>query len=151
MGPNGTLEAQQRHVDAAGAGIGLTGMRLVAGAYLQGPDPLGMPQSLPLPCPSTAAQPVQLSGRSVQSPVCASVQSPDTQGGEELDLPREQNSSTGSGQSSFPPTPDGGQPGFIAEARGTSLATPDAPLPVSVTNPSAVSYTHLTLPTNREV
>ena len=81
VGPNGTLEAQQRNVDVAGAGMGLLGMRLVAGAYLQGPDPLVMPGSLPLPCPSTAAQPVQLSGRSVQSPVCASVQSPDTQGG----------------------------------------------------------------------
>ena len=87
VGPNGTLEAQQRDVDVAGAGVGLSGMRLVAGAYLQGPNPLGMPESLPVPCSSTAAQPVQLSGRSVQSPVCASVQSPDTQGGEELDTP----------------------------------------------------------------
>ena len=124
VGPNGTLEAQQRNVDVAGAGIGLSGMRLVAGAYLQGQDPLGMPESLPLPCPSTAAQPVQLSGLSVQSPVCASIQSPDTQGGEELDAPWVQNSSTGSGQSSVPPTPDGGQPGFIAEARERALPHP---------------------------
>jgi len=85
VGLNGTLEAQQ--VDAAGAGTGLTGMRLVAGVYLQGPDPLGVPGRLPLPCPSTAAQTVQQSGRNVQSPVCASVQSPDTQGDQGIEIP----------------------------------------------------------------
>jgi len=47
------------------------------------------------------------------------------------------NSSTGCGLSSVLPTPDGGQPGFIAEARGTSHATTDAPSPASVTSTPA--------------
>ena len=138
VGLNGILKAQQ--VDTAGAGTGLTGMRLVAGAYLQGPDPLGVSGCLPLPCPSTAAQTVQQSGRNVQSPVCALVQSPDMQGDQRIDTPWVHNSSTGSGLSSLPPTPDGGQPGFIAEARGTSHATTDAPLAASVmSTPVSVS------------
>ena len=49
VGPNGTLEAQQRNVDVAGAGMGLSGMRLVAGAYLQGPDPLGCQEAFRYP------------------------------------------------------------------------------------------------------
>ena len=40
-------------------------------------------------------------------------------------------------RSSVPPTPSGGQPGFIAEARGTSHATTNAPLPASVTSTPA--------------
>jgi len=124
-------------VDAAGAGTGLTGMRLVTGAYLQGLDPMGVPGSLPLPCPSTAAHTIQQSGRNVQSPVCASVQSPDTQGDQGIDTPWVHNSSTGSGLSSLPPTPEGGQPGFIAEARGTSHATTNGPSSASVTSTPA--------------
>jgi len=95
-----------------------------------------VPGSLPLPGPSTAAQTVQSSGRNVQSSVCASVQSPNTQG-EGIDTPWVHNSSNASGLSSLPPTPDGGQPGFIAEARGTSHATTDAPLAASVTSAPA--------------
>jgi len=66
-GLNRTLEA--RHVDAAGAGTDSTGMRLVAGAYMQAPDPLGVPGSLQLPCPSTTAQTIQQSGRNVHCAV----------------------------------------------------------------------------------
>jgi len=105
-GLNGTLEARQ--VDSAGAGTSSTGMRLVAGAYVQGPGPLGVPGSLPLPCPSTNAQTIQASGRDVQSPVCTSVQSPDMQGDQGVDAQWVHNASDASGLSSLPPTPDGG-------------------------------------------
>jgi len=46
-GLNGTLEARQ--VDAAGAGTISTGMRLVARAYMQGPDPLGCQEAFRYP------------------------------------------------------------------------------------------------------
>jgi len=47
-GLNGTLEARQ--VDAAAWGwFCFDGMQFVAGVYMQGPDPLGVPGSFPLP------------------------------------------------------------------------------------------------------
>ena len=131
--PKTTLEP--RRMDPAAVGAGVTEMQPVLGAYGHSSSPMEVPGSIQPLCPPSSAQVIHQLGMDVQSS-CAPTQGPVTQGDQGIGHKWVQNPSSVSGLSLIPLTPDVGQDGFNAEARGTSHTIDIAKLASCVTEAS---------------
>jgi len=134
--PKTTMESQL--MDSAGMEAGSTGVRLVSGASGQSSSPVEVSSNLQPPCPPSGVHVVHPPRTDVRS-TGAPAQSPVTQGDQVVGHKWVRNPSSVSGLSSIPLTPDVGQDGFIAEARGTSDAIDVAQIASCVTGASTSS------------
>jgi len=126
-------------MDPAGAGTGSTDERLVNGSYVYVADPQDLQGSFQSPDPSSSAHHARQARTDVQSTV-ASAQSPDTQGQLGVNLQWVSSPSNASGMPSLPRTPEVGQTGFNAKARGMGPAmTGNTPTSSEVSDPASAS------------
>ena len=99
---------------------------------------MGVSSHRPQPCPPSGMHVVQHPGTHVQA-MCATTQSPATQGDQVSSHKWAPTPSTVSGLSKIPFSPDVGQGGFMTEARGTTQALGVAPFASPATGTSTLS------------